>query len=48
MIWLATLLTVKPGLSLVLAMSALMGVDDMVYRMGSDACMSKPFVLEDM
>ena len=48
MIWLATLLTVKPGLSRVLVMSALMGVDDMVYRMGPDAFMSKSFDLEDI
>ena len=48
MIWLATLLTVMPGSVPVLVMSALMDVEDMVYRMGADAFMSKPFDLEDM
>ena len=48
MIWLATLLTVTPGLVPVLVTSALMGVEDMVYRMGADAFMSKPFALVDM
>ena len=48
MIWLATLLTVMPGSVPVLVMSALMDVEDMVYRMGADAFMSKPFDLKDM